>query len=104
LDPDIFWNCCPRTFWRQWPRLEMKEDLLYRKLNSDKGVIYQLVTNVKQQNEVIRYHHDIATSGKLGVEKTPNRIRQPFYWPGMTESVKRYCRKCDLCVAMKLSR
>ena len=93
-----------KTLWRQWDRLEIKGDLLYRKFNSDKGVIYQLVTPVEKQNEVIKYHHDIATSGHLGVEKTLNRIRQAFYWPGMTESVKRYCRKCDVCAAMKLSR
>ena len=79
--------------------------MLYRKFEKDDGsLLYQLVTPKDRQKEVIRYHHDIASSGHLGVEKTLSRIRQGFYWPGVTDSVKRYCRECDDCTAKRLSR
>ena len=94
-----------KTLWRQWDRLEIKGGMLYRKFEKDDGsLLYQLVTPKDRQKEVIRYHHDIASSGHLGVEKTLSRIRQGFYWPGMTDSVKRYCRECDDCTAKRLSR
>ena len=40
----------------------------------------------------------------VGVEKTLGQIRQAFYWPGMVDTVKRYCLECDECAAAKLSR
>ena len=80
-----------KTPWRQWDRLEIKGGMLHRKFEKDDGsLLYQLVTPKDRQKEVIRYHHDIASSGHLGVEKTLSRTRQGFYWPGMTDSVKRY--------------
>ena len=94
-----------KTLWRQWDRLEIKGGLLYRLFETDDGdVLHQLVTPEKLQNEVITYHHDIASAGHLGVEKTLGRIRQAFYWPGMAESVRKYCKACDVCTAHNLSR
>ena len=93
-----------KTLWRQWDRLEIKAGLLYRKFDDDGNTLYQLVTPKACQDEILKYHHDIPSTGHLGVEKTLSKIRQAFYWPGMTDSVRKYCIKCDICVTQKLSR
>lgn len=92
-----------KTLWRQWDRLEIKAGMLYRRFE-DNDDVYQLVTPTECQAEVMRYHHDLPTAGHMGIEKSLSRIRQTFYWPGMTNSVRKYCSQCDDCVAHKLSR
>ena len=91
-----------KTLWRQWDKLTIMSNLLYRKfVIDDLQCLYQLVTPTDRYEEVIKYHHDIATGGHLGVEKTLHRIRQTFYW---TETINRYIEKCHNCIASKLSR
>jgi hypothetical protein len=94
-----------KTLWRQWDRLEIACDLLYRRFETDDGdQIYQLVTPKDRQRDVIRHHHDTKCNGHLGIEKTLGKIRQPFYWPGMVDTVEIYCQECDKCAAATLSR
>ena len=94
-----------KTLWRQWDRLEIHGNILYRKFETDDGdQIHQLVTPKDRQQDVIKYHHNIRSSGHLGIEKTLGKIRQAFYWPGMVDTITRYCLECDECAAAKLSR
>ena len=41
--------------------------------------------------------HDSKMAGHLRIAKTSDRIKANFYWPGMTEDVRRYCKSCDVC-------
>ena len=41
--------------------------------------------------------HDSIMSGHLGVKKTLDRIQSSFYWTGIRNDVKRFCRSCDAC-------
>ena len=41
----------------------------------------------------------METAGHLGVNKTLQRVKERFYWPGCTKDVKDWCRACDLCVS-----
>ena len=67
--------------------LEIRNDLLFRIfITTDGASIYQLFTPSDRQYDVIRYHHDLPSSGHLGVEKTLEKVRQAFYLPGMTDS------------------
>jgi hypothetical protein len=94
-----------KTLWRQWERLEIRTGILYRKFTDGDGAVrWQLIVPKKKQKEVIHYHHDIPSAGHLGYEKTLARIQQSLYWPAMTDSIKAYCRKCDICTVRRLSK
>ncbi|XP_045206353.2 uncharacterized protein LOC123558545 [Mercenaria mercenaria] len=94
-----------KTLWRQWDRLEIKGGMLYRKFaNNDGSITWQLVVPKRRQDEVMHYSHDIPSAAHLGSDKTLNKVRQSFYWPGVTESVKKFCQLCDTCTAHKLSK
>ena len=41
----------------------------------------------------------METAGHLGVNKTLERVKERFYWPGCTKDVKDWCRACDLCAS-----
>ena len=47
--------------------------------------------------------HDIPLSGHLGVEKTAASLSRRFYWPNLTDTVRRYIRTCDTCQRSKPS-
>lgn len=45
--------------------------------------------------------HNCRTAGHLARDKTLNRIRAIFYWPGMSSDVERWCQTCLLCQKRK---
>jgi hypothetical protein len=42
-------------------------------------------------------HADKAGGGHFGRDKTFSKIAERFYWVGMINDVKEYCRTCDKC-------
>lgn len=94
-----------KTLWRQWDRLKTKAGMLYREFTGPSGnITWQLVIPKTMREKVLQYHHDIPSAGHLGYDKTLDKIRQSFYWPGMSDHVKQYCKRCDACTARNLSR
>ena len=41
--------------------------------------------------------HDIPAAGHLAVAKTKTRLQRHFYWPCISNDVKKFCRACDVC-------
>ena len=46
-------------------------------------------------------HHDLPTSGHLGITKTYNQLAFRFYWKGIREYTKAYVESCPRCRASK---
>lgn len=72
----------------------IEHDLLYRQSKED-GT--QLVVPKRYHNHVLQLGHSIVWSGHLGFMKTLRRIAKRFFWPGMFNEVKEYCKKCADC-------
>ena len=49
------------------------------------------------RENVMKVAHDGIMSGHQGISRTLDRIQGQFYWPGMIEDVRHYCRSCDVC-------
>ncbi|CAC5378546.1 unnamed protein product [Mytilus coruscus] len=87
---------------RQWQSLKVSNGLLYRIYeNEDTGPHFQLVTPHAMRREIMHQLHNVRTAGHLGREKTLNRIKARFYWPGMTDDVSRWCQSCMSCQKRK---
>ena len=41
----------------------------------------------------------METAGHLSVNKTLERVKDRFYWPGCTKNVNDWCQECDLCAS-----
>lgn len=95
-----------KTLWRQWDRLEMHAGMLYRKwIDGDQhNSTLQLVVPDSKKLQVLKLSHDIPSAGHLGVDKTLDKVRQSFYWPAISDDVRRYVKSCDSCTARKLSK
>ena len=65
----------------------LADGLLFR--HGDRGV---LVPQVRADVRRLLLHeaHDVAVSGHMGVVKTLSRLKELFYWPGMSCSATHY--------------
>jgi hypothetical protein len=91
-----------KSLWRMWDRLSLENGVLFRTWYIDENRnVKQLVLPVQCQADVLYHYHDIPSSAHLGSDKMLERIRQTFYWPGMTSDIEKYCRQCHNCAARK---
>src|SRR5215213_8975982 len=49
-------------------------------------------------------YQDAPIAGHQGVQKTLERLRRTWFWPGMLQQVKEYVLSCDLCFRNKAHR
>jgi transposase InsO family protein len=89
---------------RDWELLEVYDGLLYRRWVADaekSSTRLLLVAPHAIRNAILKELHNGRTAGHFGREKTLARVRQRFYWKGMTVDIERWCRECDLCARRK---
>ena len=83
----------------QWRNLEIQDEKLVRRYEeaATKSVIVQAIVPKSQRRTVLRFSHDAQTSGHLGISKTLSKVRQNYYWPGLSQDVKLYVAGCEMC-------
>ena len=90
------------TLIEQWDLLTLDNDLLYRKWeNEDGSTSLQVGAPREIRHTILKQLHNSKTAGHLGREKTLSRIRERFYWPGMSSDVGRWCQTCLPCQKRK---
>ena len=79
--------------------------MLWRKFEDDrgKGPWKQLILPESLRDEVLQELHTRVLGGHLGQEKTTERLRKQFYWPGYAQDVQYWCQTCMTCAAQKTS-
>ena len=79
-----------RTYWSQWDLLSLRNGVLCRWWESETGdeVRWQFVIPSSLRNDILHELHTMDTAGHLGVNKTLERVKERFYWPGCTKDVK----------------
>ena len=95
-----------RQFLKQRSKLFLRNRILYCK-NDTQEIDHpgrntmQLVLPESFRTQALKECHDDL--GHLGVERTPDLLRDQFYWPGMMEDVIRHIRECERCLRFKTS-
>ena len=85
----------------QWNRLTMEDGIMYRvyRRPDGGGTVHQLLLPECLREEVfnqLHHHH-----GQQGSEQIIDLIGQRCYWPGMAQTIKRWCQLCDRCGLLK---
>ena len=57
-----------------------------------------------ERSKVLFDYHDHVLAGHPGQSKTLSLIKQTFCWPGITQDINDYIKKCLTCVRSKPSR
>ena len=93
---------CQRL-WQVWNQLTVRNGLLHRLFNdqSDDRCWLQLILPSKFRSEVLASLHEGVAGGHLGQEKTFNRVKERFYWPGYYKDVCSWCQTCVSCATRK---
>ena len=90
------------------PRDEETQDYLQPFEILNDAVLYKGLVYVPKSDDIklriLRMHHDSASAGHLGQEKTLELVTRNFHWPGMRRMVNEYVRTCDTCARNKTPR
>lgn len=84
---------------RELNRLELQDDILYRRRQDGERVSFQLVLPEELRPVVLTSLHD--DMGHLGVERTLDLVRSRFFWPHMAADVEAKLKTCNRCVRRK---
>lgn len=50
-----------------------------------------------KQEQVLRLSHDIPLAGHQGINRTKARLREHYFWYGLSKAVKAYVASCEGC-------
>ena len=83
---------------RENDEFDVRGGLLY-KIESGQGPVTRTRLAVPQQRRqvLLKLAHSSPWAAHLGRRKTLERLQQHFYWPGMTQDVKRLTQECVDC-------
>uniref|UniRef100_A0A6V7HLC1 RNA-directed DNA polymerase n=1 Tax=Bracon brevicornis TaxID=1563983 RepID=A0A6V7HLC1_9HYME len=76
----------------------------YEKALIDDENPWKKVVKPSEIQTILHENHDLPSAGHLGKDKTLDRIRQNYYWIGMTKDVKKYVKECEVCSKVKYNQ
>lgn len=96
-------NLLYRRLAQLWDQLCVRDGLLYRVFvgQDDQLDHFQLVVPAKLREDVLDSLHGGVAGGHLGHEKTFNRVKERFYWPGYWNDTRDWCLACHQCSTRK---
>jgi len=73
--------------------------LLYKRKKFETNTVddFALVVPQEDRKELLIISHDMVSAGHLGINKTKDRLMNYFYWPGITQDVANYVKRCKTC-------
>ena len=93
-----------RYLWLSWDSLSVRDDVLYRKAESDDhNTHWQLVVPHSLCDEILDLCHNCLSSGHLGEKKTLAKLIQFAIWYKVWDSVYFWVQRCQICQATKHS-
>ena len=62
---------------------------------------FQLIVPREHRPRILTALHEGVAGGHLGQEKTFNKIKERFYWPGYRNDTCNWCQTCGSCATRK---
>ena len=92
-------NKTVRRILRDWNKLTIDNNVLYRTVCENGEEVRQVVLPRKLVGIVLHSLHDNA--GHQGKERTLALVRNRCYWPTLAKDVEEWCNKCERCLVAK---
>ena len=92
-----------KSYWANWDLITVRDGILVRRWESEDGsrVEWKIILPRMLRPEVLTEMHNSPTAGHLGVNKLLHKVKQRYYWVGMSEDVRSWVRKCNTCAQTK---
>ena len=86
-----------------WDQIVTQNGVLYRqyKRPGHSTVSFQLLVPESKREEALREMHEGTLGGHLGGDKTMDRIKERFYWPGYHNDTSNWSKTCAACAQRK---
>ena len=88
-----------QKYLREWRKLHIRGDVLYRTAALDGNPVEQLVVPESFRSRALKGIHD--DTGHQGKEKSLWLARQRFFWPGLEKDLDQRIRTCNRCIRRK---
>lgn len=79
----------------------VEDNLLWYRSEGRTREHYALWAPQEVQKNIIRAAHLNLEAGHGGVQRTVDRIKSNYYWPGMSNDVTKFVRNCETCQKAK---
>ena len=90
------------AYWVCWDRLFVTNGLLMKSLDSHQRLpITAVVLPPSLVNNVLLSLHGSPSGGYMGINRTIQRAREPFFWPKMREAIQSFIQNCPECSQSK---
>ena len=86
-----------RSLWLTRDQLKLQQGILYYSWSNCDYRSDCLVVPAELRPRVLYYCHDSKGSGHLGQDKTLDKLKQRFYWYGMSRDSDIYVKQCSTC-------
>ena len=92
-----------RCLLQQWDQLTVHNGVLYSVYvqPTSNSRSFQLIVPNNFRSEILCEAHEGTSGGHLGQEKTLNKLKEWFYWPGHYTDVQNWCQTCSQCATRK---
>ena len=92
-----------RSYWNYWDSLELHGNLLFKRASRRNGIgsYLQFLTPKSLRQTVLQTMHNSLSGAHLGRRKTTERVAQRYHWFGLSEDVKVWISRCDICSSVK---
>lgn len=85
--------------YREFPRLHLRQGVIYRKGRIQDEECWQLVLPVQFRKMALQGIHDEA--GHPGRDRTVSLLRERFFWPQMAAHAEEWVKCCERCIRRK---
>lgn len=91
---------------QDYPKWRVKDGRLYKFIAAgrptlDEEMDWKMVIPKSLRSAVLQDAHDAPHAGHMGYYKTSKRVRESYYWPGMSNDILKYVRSCEVCKSQK---
>ena len=69
--------------------------------STGKKELRRCVGGKQNQRSLIELYHESKAGGHQGPDKTYEALATTFFWPGMMNDIKKYCKTCHSCQTTK---
>ena len=95
----MLWSRASKILWYEWPRLELRDKVLYRRWVDPDGLqtSWQLVVPEQFRRDLFERAHSGMSGGHLGLAKTDGQIQRRMYWPCWRTDTRLWLKRCGPC-------
>ena len=90
--------------WSSWDRFAYKDGVLHYRwqtAGNEADRLFPVIPWDLRADALQQLHDSPVSGGHMAVEKTLDRIRQRFWWPGMRQDLEKYIEICKPCAARR---